>query len=228
NDKHYDYCGVPSVYEITNCIYGVENNKTLSLISRDGKIQPLINMYKRLTPSIIDGSPLPRDIMLAAYNRAINPLAFKTQYERILRTACSLTKKYYGGIKMELDFNNSDRSYLYGRRLAVAYAVEKKILKDRQEERPTNAERYMNMFARRPAHTWKTIRLNIQYCFDSCAEKQKNYYYKLLEEISIPEDYEDFCSDKPLDARFLCGYDCEKRYIYKSKEEKNKIAEENK
>ena len=65
-------------------------------------------------------------------NKAMYPLAFKKaeNWERVVRLACSFYKKHIYDktgevIKMALDTENKDRSYLFGRLLAVADYAEK-------------------------------------------------------------------------------------------------------
>ena len=77
---------------------------------------------------------------------------------------------------MELDRQETDRSYLFGRLLAVADIVEQGVLDVKEKEnaqqapgsnnkldkrRATNARRYMATFAQRPATTWKNIYLRL-------------------------------------------------------------------
>lgn len=58
---------------------------------------------------------------------------------------------------MKLDEKCTDRSYLFGRMLAVAEKVERSTFDD-GETRVTNVERYMQQFSRTPFRTWELIR----------------------------------------------------------------------
>ena len=114
--------------------------------------------FDRLKPCILDGSPIPSDIVQAAVVKASKPVSYESgfHYLRVLHTACALTKKYYWdkGVKydMKLDENCSERSYLFGRLLAVAEKIERSTYK-KDETRTTNAERYMPQLSRTPLRT---------------------------------------------------------------------------
>lgn len=57
---------------------------------------------------------------------------------------------------MALDTSSTDRSYLFGRLLAVAEQVERATY-DREEKRESNAIRMQAVFAQRPLYAWRII-----------------------------------------------------------------------
>ena len=57
---------------------------------------------------------------------------------------------------MALDKNCSDRSYLFGRLLAIADAIENSTYTD-EDRRETNAIRMQKVFTLRPMATWSAL-----------------------------------------------------------------------
>lgn len=115
---------------------------------------------------------------------------------------------------MELNSSN-DRSYLYGRLLAVAEALERSTYNP-GEDRVTNAERYWSSFAQKPAATWAIIQDRIHPYINKA--KYRSRYEKLFEEIhSKFVSPKDFIENKELSPMYVLGYWCQKNELYKSK-----------
>src|SRR5690606_12222801 len=109
------------------------------------------SLMERMLPCIIDGQSIPHDIVRRLFQRAINPMAFADawEWEKTLSIACAVINKQQGGIGVALDQTIEDRSYLFGRLLAIADVLERSALRD-GEKRDTNAVRYMTAFQRHP------------------------------------------------------------------------------
>ena len=229
-DKKYRrYEGIDSIKEIAKAVYGTEKEKLLTLPSNsDGKCPLLISAFDRLRPCIIDGEPIPPDIVRTAVMKASNPLAYEREfnYLRVLHTACSLIKKYYlekGVIfNMVLDELCTDRSYLFGRLLAVAEKIERCTF-DKGETRTTNAERYMRQFSQTPFRTWKIIRRNTQTYLNRLKPGSREYYKDLYGKIEGQFEPGCFEAKNALDGKFLLGYDCQ-REVLKFRKKDNVIV----
>ena len=216
-DKRFcRYEGMASIGETAKAVYGTEQNKRLALRSNsDGKCPMLISIFDRLRPCIIDRAAIPHDIVRSAVERASNPAAYEKEfnYLRVLHIACSLVKRYYwekGVIfDMRLDEKCTERSYLFGRLLAIAEKVERSTF-ERDETRTTNAERYMQQFSRTPFRTWKLIRRNTQIYLKQLKPSSREYYKNLYGEIAGLFEEGAFQEKKALDGRFLLGYDCQR------------------
>ena len=130
------------------------------------------NLTERILPCIVEGGPIPFDIVNSCIQRASNPNGLEVwEWEQCLGIACSLFKGYYRrhpdlnkrrDYFMTLDENNTSRDYLYGRLLAVAENIEYKALQLAGENRSTTAERMMQHFADRPCSSWRNIELALQ------------------------------------------------------------------
>jgi CRISPR-associated protein Csd1 len=175
----------------------------------------LVSAFERLRPCIIDNVAVPWDMVRAAAQKASNPLAYEKEfnYHRVLHIACSLIKRYYcekGVIfTMELDTCCSDRSYLFGRLLAVAEKVERSTY-EKGETRMTNAERYMQQFSHAPFRTWEIIRKNTQVYLNQLKPSNREFYKNLYGEVTRLFVVGEFEAKASLDGRYLLGYDCQR------------------
>lgn len=213
NGAKKEYYGVPGIQDITECLYGIETGGYLSIPDKSGK-HMYAQICKRLQPCIWDGNPLPYDLVRLAVERASEPQKYKSRYnwERILSLACSFVKKYryekYGKeTAMVVEEGNKDRSYLYGRLLAVADRVEYRTYdRDKDGARVTNAKRYMSVFSKRPYDTWRNIEEKIQPYMQKLSVAERNYYTKELNKIMGMLSSEVFTKNTPLDGLYLLGF----------------------
>ena len=127
---------------------------------------------------------------------------------------------------MALDENFKDRSYQFGRLLAVMEEIERKA-DNNNEKKDTNAIRLQSMFVKRPA-----------YAFTLIMEQLKNAYYpklnqgyrvmyekiigQIMEEISTYPASE---YGKPLSELYIVGYYLQKNYMYKKHAKDKEIKE---
>lgn len=235
NKRFCQYEGMASISEVAKAVYGAEQNKHKRLTLRsnsDGRCPALISTFDRLRPCIIDGAAIPHDIVRSAVEKASNPVAYekKFNYLRVLHIACSLVKRYYwekGVIfDMKLDEKCTDRSYLFGRLLAIAEKVERSTF-DNGETRITNAERYMQQFSRTPFRTWELIRRNTQIYLKQLKPSSREYYKNLYSEIAEMFKEGAFDERKALDGKFLLGYDCQRTALkYQKNNSVNKAEKE--
>jgi len=169
--------------------------------------------------------PIPLNLVDAAFHKAVNPLSYKDKrnrwnertWKRAVGITCALSRKYYfdkgDEHPMELDENDRDRSYLYGRLLAVADKLEEEAQKQVESSRITNAMRYMQRFQQRPADTWKMLRSErLGPYYKKLPPDRRNWYswqITQLENKFIPGEIE---LAVPLGVRFLEGYSNQKAY----------------
>ncbi|MBN1482257.1 type I-C CRISPR-associated protein Cas8c/Csd1 [candidate division KSB1 bacterium] len=222
--RYIPFYGAPTPADIAEAAYATNRNGKAEL---DEKL--LKATIKRLLPCIVDGQPLPRDIAESVVRRTSNRIALeKWQWEKALTIACALFRKFKQGkekYKMSLDESRKTRDYLYGRLLAIADVLEERALSKAEQNRPTNAARYMQQFSQRPFRTWKQIHdLLAPYIMRLGG---KAYYYKnLIAEVEGLFDTEDFLSPKPLTGEYLLGYYCQRQRLWEKKD-KSTSEEEN-
>lgn len=221
--------GAPSPYDICISAFGHEQEGRLVINEKNKFVNAQI---RRILSCIVEGSKLPSEFMRSAYRNAINPPAIKEEYNWLecLRTSCSLIKKYYMDrgrkeIYMALDKKKTERSYLFGRLLAVADRVEEVAFyrQNRGSDEPvgyngsgkrlTAAKRYMNIFAKRPASIWVNINAKLNPYWTALPANQQSYYRNLIGEICDLFEYDDFKSKKALEPSFLLGYYQQKKEL---------------
>jgi CRISPR-associated protein Csd1 len=215
------FIGAPAPADIAEAAYATNRNGKVEV---DEKL--LKATMKRLLPCIIDGQPIPRDLVESAVRRACNRIALKEpndKYERewnkTLSIACALYKKFQTKEKfnMALDETRTTRDYLYGRLLAIADRLEGQALYKAKEKRDTNAARYMPLFAEHPFKTWRQIELSlVPY---KARLNGAQFYMGLIDQVMLKFAPDSFKNDKPLCGEFLLGFHCQRAELRKKKPE---------
>lgn len=201
------FYGAPSTKDIAFAAYGPRAGDKL-----------VKGLMERMLPCIVDGTKVPQDIIKNVYIRASNPVSMETwEWEKTLSIACALINKDFTdrqeGLGLALDVNNDDRSYLFGRMLAVADVLERRALGD--EKRATNAIRYMNAFAKHPERTWQVIQAALQ-PYQARLGRDATYWSKIIDEIGYAFKPEEF-NNKSLSGQYLLGFYSQRHELYQKK-----------
>ena len=209
--KYIPFIGAPTPNDIAEAVYG----------SRlDDKLRKAT--IARLLPCIIDGQPIPRDLVESAVRRAANRVGMSSEYEwnKTLSIACALFRKHNRkeSYDMALDPNRKTRDYLYGRLLALAESLEEWALNKAGEDRPTNAARLMQRFSERPYSTWRTIELALTPYKARLGGKSKKRQ-RMIDEVIASFNDNDFINDRRLSGEFLLGYHCQREFLRNSRVE---------
>lgn len=212
NKQRYTFWGAPSLRDIAEAAYGARASDTL-----------IKNTIHELFPCVVDGKKMPINLVRKLLQRASNPVSMeKWEWEKTLSIACAVMNKHLkkGERIVALDKNETDRSYLFGRMLAVADKVERKSLSLGEKDRMTNAMRYMNTFSNHPLQTWQTLQENLIPYYGRLKDRGL-YYQHLIDEI-VASFEKGERTNKPLNGEYLMGYS-EQRYeldTYKKSEDK--------
>lgn len=210
NDKFVSFIGAPGTKDIAFAAYGQR--------ASDKVVKGLM---ERMLPCIIDQRPIPLDIIRSAIQRASNPVGMDSwEWEKTLSITCALVNKEEG-YGVALNHETTDRSYVFGRMLAIADVLERSAL-GKEEKRATNAIRYMNAFAQRPGRTWSIIQSNLQ-PYQARMGTGARYYNSLLDEVGDKLQLEDY-TDKPLTGLYLLGFYSQRNDLYTSKKDKDVAA----
>ncbi|MDD6396654.1 MAG: type I-C CRISPR-associated protein Cas8c/Csd1 [Firmicutes bacterium] len=208
NEKVISYCGMPGIKNIAEILYGNEGNGYMSLSGNNSVM--LNTTIKRLLPCISQGKKIPRDMVDTAVQRASSPVSYKDEkcWRQTLALACSMVKKlkydYNSEVwNMALDTKCTDRSYLYGRLLAIADLIEQRATFEEEKGKVTNAKRYMNAFAQRPFRTWQIIEEKLE---PYSRKLKSKWLLTQLDEIHNMFSPEDYADDSRLDGLYLLGY----------------------
>lgn len=220
--KFIDSVKTPHTVRIIFCAFGEERNKFLDL---DSKI--LKEQVQRIVHCIADCKLVPYDIVHALFIRASNPQKYEKwyNYEEVLSTACALIAKYYNDynkevkFRMELDKNKTDRSYVFGRLLAIAEIIEARTYNS-DTARITNATKLQPAFVNHPLHTWKLIDDKLNPYYRQISPDKGAYYKKLISETFALFETDNIDElNMPLDESYLIGYYLQRKEMYtKSKE----------
>ncbi len=206
--KPYATVLTPLTKQIVACAFGTEQGTFLEVGDKVMKEQ-----YQRLLSCMLDRKPLPRDILHAVVLRASLPLAYsRGNRERILSTACALIAKYHRDrekgvrISMALDYENRDRSYLFGRLLAVLEKAER-ITFPSGETREPNAIRLQNAYVNHPMSTWKILEDKLNPYVQRMDPWLRIHFKDSISEITeklmthTPQEL-----NRPLEELYLIGY----------------------
>lgn len=217
--------GAPAPKDIAWCAYGkkVEGKNGIKLLNAT---------VERLMPSIVDGRPMPRDLVEQCVRRASNRISFKQlkdgsqpEFEKCLSIACSIYKGFNKerGYIMALEEERNTRDYLYGRLLAVADQIESKALQIAKENRGTTASRLMQRFSDRPYSTWKNIAEALKPYKDRIRAKYPPLfegYEELLDVIHSRIKAANYIMDTRLTGEYLLGYHCQRQWFREHKRQK--------
>lgn len=207
-----EFIGAPAPIDIVEAAYGTKI---------DDKLKK--KTVERLLPCIIDGQPLPFDLVMNVVYRAANRVALEyPEWNKALTIACALYRKLNEKeeYQMALEEGRRTRDYLYGRLLALADATEEWALKEVGENRQTNAARLMHRFAERPYSTWRTIELSLAPYKARLGPKARRRINQISEVMAM-FDPADFMSDRKLSGEFLLGYHCQRQALWERREEDN-------
>lgn len=221
----------PNLYNITKFAFGNQRgNKEDSKIEVDNNVLKL--HMQRLFTCMIEKSPIPYDIVLALTTKASMPLCYnKKNRKGILFVSNAIIRKYYNDKArkeewtMSLDKNNTNRSYLFGRLLAVMEHVERITYKF-DESREPNAIRLQSAFCARPYSTAATLYDRLNPYFNQLYPGSRKKYKDLMGEIMDKlADVDDVLKNKPLEPPYLMGYFLQRNELFKSNKSKDSEEE---
>jgi CRISPR-associated protein Csd1 len=217
--KMIHFEGAPAPKDIAWSAYG-------SKVEGKNGIKLLNATVERLLPSIIDGRPVPRDLVEQCVRRVSNRAGLEPwEFEKCLGISCSMYKGFYNerGYIMALEEERNTRDYLYGRLLAVADQIESKALQLAKENRGTTASRLIQRFSDRPFSTWKNIEEALKPYKDRIRAKYPGLldgYEELLDVIHSRILTANYTTDTRLTGEYLLGYHCQRQWFRAHKREK--------
>ena len=185
---------------------------------------------QRLLVCRIEKSVFPYDIVHALLVRCEQLHLYSRKIrEDLLFVTCAAIRKYYidhqkEEIQLALDPEKKDRSYQYGRLLALMEKAERDTY-DINESREPNAMRLLPVFTQRPLYAARSIieQLKKAY-FPQLKPYLRVWYDRQIGEIfAILDSLNSPGHDAPLNEKYLIGYYLQKQDMYTKK---NKEVEE--
>ena len=205
----------PSLFQIVSWAFGTPRNGKAEV---DDRI--LSQQMQRLVACRVDKAPFPLDIERALAEKASHLLLYEGENrQKLLFTACAAIRKYHcDHLKeewdMALDKNCSDRSYLFGRLLAIADAIENNTYTD-EDRRETNAIRMQKAFTLRPMTTWSALWDKLRPYNKRLAQSKPGlyrYYHSVIDDILNRLSPFDPTLNQKLNDIYLLGYSHQRAY----------------
>ena len=236
--KHwYDTCAwdggkfnvpTPSFREIILCAFGKPSGNGLSLDKRDAKLAG--KYFQKLLSCLTEGRSIPPDLVRALAARADTPQAYEAgPLARIRHTACALIRKYRNDQakreewKVTLDTENRDRSYLFGRLLAVLEQAEAATY-GKEDRRETNALRRLTRYTQQPMHTARALYEKLNPYLNRLMRNKPGLYrqYRALFDqlFGLLDELEHTSLNEPLEDVYLLGYSSQRSALF-TKQEQN-------
>lgn len=213
----------PSLRQIADCAFGTQRTeKGIAKMEPDERV--LRQQMQRLIACRIDRIPIGADIVQALVSRASRPQAYEPYvWEEILFTACAVIRKYrYDRFKeewnMALEPERMDRSYQFGRLLAVMEKAERDTY-GTDEGREPNAIRMQSVFCQRPLYAANQLEKQLERAYFPRLNPGIRIWYKNLmgRIMEIISSFPESDWNKPLDDSYLMGYYLQRSALYTKK-----------
>ncbi len=195
----------PPLYQLVTLAFGAPRNGRADIDSR-----VLAQQMQRLAACRINRTLFPLDMEQALVERASHLLLYDGENRpKLLFTACAAIRKYHCDHgkeewDMALDQTCTDRSYLFGRLLAVAEAVERSAYT--KEGREPNALRMQKAYVLRPMAGWRILEEKLEPCYQRLKPGLRQYYRGVVREIVDMLSVSDAELNRKLDDVYLLGY----------------------
>ena len=219
----------PLLDRIVQFAFGVQRGSDESArVEVDDKVRA--QQLQRMLTCRTEKGAMPEDVMRALVRKCDNLQVYNAHNrDTLLFTACAVVRKYRMDRKKEdlpmaLEPDKRDRSYQFGRLLAVLEKAERDTY-DKDEKRETNAIRLQPMFVRRPGTTAKTVLEQVKNAYyPRLSVKSRNFYEILIGQImeQISERTEEKY-DAPLTETYLLGYYLQKNALYTKKQDDTEV-----
>ena len=213
----------PALYSIASLAFG--NRRDEKRIECDDRV--LKQQMQRLIACRVDGMAMPQDIVRALVVKCENlGLYDRGLRGKLLSTTCAAIRKYHldtkkEELKLALEPEKRDRSYQYGRLLAILEKAEQDTY-ETDEQRLPNAIRLQPMYVRQPQRTFSIVLEQVKKAYyPRLKPGLRTYYEKLIGGIL------DIISECPPDTpggslsdSYLMGYYLQKKALYSRNEDR--------
>lgn len=212
----------PNLFQLVDNAFGTQRG---AFLETDDKIQR--QHLQRLLGCKLSGGVFPADIVRVLVQRASTPQAFDEKiWRRIVHSACSALQKYrydtmQGGNEMAWELDKKDRSFQFGRLLAAMERGEADYYYRTQEERQTNAIKFLSEFRQRPWTTFEYINRQLQQAYLPRIESwQRKRYERLIGEIcGLLREFPEVELNRPLEDIYLMGYELQRNDFFRKNPE---------
>lgn len=220
-------CTIPSMGQMILSSYGIENNHKLEL-NNDKFFK---DQFQKIVMALIDGQKIPSNLEKAMEQNIKQRLKYEEKWNTVMYTALAIFhNRNEEDLKNMLDENNTNRSYLFGRLLAVLERIEDATYATGKDgnKRVTNAQKFWNSYSNNPATYMQTLLTKTQYYEQTLLNSNYGLAQKLRKEKDkiITAIHDNYLNSKelnqPLDYHFIFGYYAENNYIFTKNESEDK------
>ncbi|KXT78402.1 CRISPR-associated protein, Csd1 family [Streptococcus sp. DD11] len=215
----------PTFNEIINVAYGVDRERYLELDNDAFRS----DQYQQLVTALIDGKPMPNTLVKKLEDNIKQRQKYSKHWYQVQQVSLAILHKQYGReFTPMLDHQETDRSYLFGRLLAIyeLFEAQRYALDGGSQERITNAERYWNAYTGQPAKMMNHLENKIKTYEEVLKLNRPGLWHKLEKEreeiiqlLTPMYAHKDFT--QPLDYKFIFGYYAEKQFYYTKQTKEN-------
>lgn len=222
----------PSPRRIVLAAYGTEREGGLEI----SKKTFLTSQYQSILAALVEGRDIPSNFERALAMNIRNRNRYDKTWMEVKFCALAILKHKGGFEKAMLNRENTDRSYLFGRLLAIFERIEASTF-DKESDRTTNAEKMWTSYTNHPATMMMRLR-DLLKPYErklQADEMKRGIYFKLKKDMTevtnLLDDHYDFTNsevNRPLDYGFIFGYEGQMRDIFtkKHQEDESAISEE--
>ncbi len=224
------YLKTPSLNDIVTVAYGVDRDRFLELDNDSFRS----DQFQKLVSSLLDGKPVPNSIVKKIENNIKQRQKYRKHWWQVQQVSLGILHKQKGEeFTPMLDHTNTDRSYLFGRLLAIFELIEavRYHLDGNDSDRITNADRYWTAYTGQPAKMMEHLTNKVKPYEEVVKLNSPGSWYKLdkerreiIELLSPMMNDKDF--NQALDYRFIFGYYAEKKFYYTKQEKMIEEGEE--
>ena len=215
----------PTFNEIINAAYGVDRERYLELDNDSFKS----DQYQQLVTALIDGRSIPNTIVKKLEDNIKQRQKYSKHWYQVQQISLAVLQKQYGReFTPMLDHQETDRSYLFGRLLAIyeLFEAQRYALDGSSQERITNAERYWNAYTGQPAKMMNHLENKIKPYEEVLKLNRPGIWHKLEKERKeiiqlLTPLYGNKEFTQPLDYKFIFGYYAEKQFYYTKQTKEN-------
>lgn len=231
---HYKY-GIfsPNLNDIVDAAYGTLQTKSgRQELETEGKVKAI--QIQRLLLCRLEKAPFPADIMRSAVQKCgmlqlYDEASFNRQ--KMIFVTCAIIRKYKFDHNKEewlmaLEPEKKNRSYQFGRLLAVMEKAERDTYEPNVKREPS-AIRMQAIFVKRPVYAGKIILENLKNAYyPRLSPGTQSYYEKLIGEIMLQiSECQNGYKDQPLSEEYLLGYYLQKESLYTKRTNNNETEE---
>lgn len=223
----------PSLYQIINCAFGSprEENNVQKFVADD---RVLKRQMQRLIACRVECREIPVDILTTLVNRASAPQGYdRNLWLNLLSATCAVIQKYHvkrlkGDMCMDWQIDHADRSFQFGRLLAVMERAESDFYRNTKQERETSAIKNMSRFRTHPLTVYEEVNRKLLTAYlPRLKPWQRVRYEKLRDEITeILRTFPAEDINKSLSEFYLMGYDMQRHAFFEGKQENDEMNEE--